>query len=123
MPRILVIDDNEDLCVALQAALELAGYGAAYEIEGERGLHRQRAEHFDLVVTDIFMPGQEGLETIRRLRNEFPDVKIVAMSGGGDLGIGGDYLEIATHFGAIKTLRKPFEAKALIDTIRALLAS
>ena len=116
-----MIDDNEDLCVALQAVLERAGYGAAYEIDGERGLHRQRAERFDLVVTDIFMPGQEGLETIRQLHTEFPDVKIIAMSGGGDLGIGGNYLEIAAHFGAVRTLRKPFESEVFLNAIRGVL--
>lgn len=121
MTRILVIDDNEDLCVAMQGVLEVAGFAAAYEVDGDRGLERLQEEGFDVVITDIFMPGREGLETIRLLRQKFPGVKIIAMSGGGDLGIGGEYLQIAGHLGAGKTLRKPFGSDVLLSAIREIL--
>jgi CheY-like chemotaxis protein len=121
--RILVIDDNEDLCAAMQGVLEAAGHAAAYELDGERGIERLRVESFDVVVTDIFMPGREGLETIKLLRQEFPAVKIIAISGGGDLGIEGQYLQIAGHLGASRTLRKPFGSDALLSAIRELVSA
>lgn len=121
MRRILLIDDDEDLCSVLQAALQAAGFDAEYEIDGARALERQRSESFDVVITDIFMPGREGLETIRQIRHEFPEVRIIAMSGGGDLMGPHDYLRVAGHLGAMKTLNKPFGVDVLVATVREVL--
>jgi DNA-binding response OmpR family regulator len=119
--RILLIDDDEDLCSVLQAALQAAGYEVEYEVDGGRALELQRNASFDVVITDIFMPGREGLETIRQLRHEFPNVRIIAMSGGGDLVAPHDYLRVAGHLGAAKTLNKPFGSDVLIATVREVL--
>ena len=121
MRRILLIDDDEDLCSVLQTALQAAGYEVAYEVDGGRALELQRHMGFDVVITDIFMPGREGLETIRQLRHEFPQVRIIARSGGGDLVGPHDYLRVAGHLGASKTLNKPFESDVLLETIREVL--
>ena len=78
------------------------------------------ANTFDLVVTDIWMPGREGLETVRDICQNFPETKVVAISGGGQTGTL-DVLSIARTFGAHDTLEKPFPAEKLIDCIATLL--
>jgi DNA-binding response OmpR family regulator len=70
------------------------------------------------VVTDILMPEQDGVETIAQLRSEFPDVKIIAMSGASSLA-GFDYLAVPRELGA-RILRKPFDIRELVDLVREL---
>ncbi len=83
MESILLINDDEALRVALWLALERAGYSVLVARDGREGLQLFRGLPPDLVITDIVMEGQEGLETIQSLRREVPGVKIIAMSGGG----------------------------------------
>ena len=82
------------------------------------GLHHQNP--FDLIITDIIMPGKEGISTIIELRKEFPGLKIIAISGGGDFEPFG-YLDIAKRVGADRTLPKPFSRNQLIETIDDLM--
>ena len=77
----------------------------------------------DVLITDIFMPETDGLEIIARCKNEFPSVKIVAISGGGDKVRNETYLSIAGVAGADAVLPKPFEAAALLETLRGLAAA
>ena len=72
MVRVLVIDDNQDVRDLIQFILEGAGYSVELAPDGEAGLRSQRARPADVVITDIFMPNQDGLETIARLREEYP---------------------------------------------------
>src|SRR5258706_13405059 len=116
--RILVIDDNPDLRVTLQWLLEAEGYLVLVAANGLEGLRLQRVHPSDLVVTDVFMPEQDGIETLWKFRQEFPDVPIVVMSGGGTVASGTDYLSVARHLGAEGTLAKPFDPKKLIDVVR-----
>jgi DNA-binding response OmpR family regulator len=120
--RLLIIEDNEDLRAAIQLTLELAGYEVTASPEGDTGLKMQRLRPADVVITDIFMPGMEGMETIHRLRQEFPAVRIIAMSGGGDVLQNLDYLWTAREFGALMILSKPFDTATLLGAVHDALA-
>src|SRR5919108_2919694 len=97
--RILIIDDDDQIRRMLCQALEQAGYEAVEARDGQEGLEHYRAAPTDLIITDILMPGKEGLETIMELRREVPGVKIIAISGGGQTG-NMTFLEIARYLGA-----------------------
>ena len=121
MQRILVIDDHEDICLFMKEALEMCGYAVDTATDGNTGLALQRRRPADVVITDIFMPDADGMETIHSLKKEFPKVKIIAMSGGGMMSKNVDYLSMAREFGADRVLAKPFDGDALMDAIRAVL--
>ncbi|MES2643509.1 MAG: response regulator [Myxococcota bacterium] len=121
MPRVLVIDDTQDMLDLVQVILEDAGYEVEVASDGKAGLAAQRRSPADLVITDIFMPDQDGLETIVHLRREFPEARILACSGGGRLGVADGYLRTAQHLGADAVLSKPFEQEELLQTVRDLL--
>ena len=118
MARILVIDDDDDFRRMLCTALERDGYTVEEARNGQEGSRRHRTEPVDLVITDILMPEQEGLETIQTLRQEFPEIKIIAISGGvGML----NFLPLARKFGALQTLQKPFSLQQLYEAVREVL--
>lgn len=119
--RILVIDDEESVLFVVKEMLEFEGYEVCTAPNGKVGLQLFRKDPTDLIITDIFMPEMEGLETIRELHREFPQLKIIAMSGGGESGML-SFLSYAKRFGALRTLRKPFAREELITTVRDLLA-
>lgn len=121
MTRILVIDDEAPVRDMVRQTLERAGYEVAEAGDGKRGMGQVRTQPIDLVITDILMPEQEGIETIRILRKEFPQIKILAISGGGKRGKL-DILPVARTFGAHHTLVKPFERKDLLDAVSALVS-
>jgi CheY-like chemotaxis protein len=120
MTRLLVVDDSADTRESMKLLLERAGYRVELAENGAQALAAQRRRAADVLITDIFMPETDGLETIEAFKREFPQVKIVAMSGGG-VRVGGTvYLETARIAGADAMLRKPFEMKALLEALRAL---
>lgn len=121
MARILIIDDDEHVREALAAVLDAAGHQTCLAADGNRALARLDDFNPDVVVTDILMPGMEGMETIHELRKRQPELPIVAMSGCGMHG-GGDYLRLAERLGASQSLSKPVEPDVLVDTIDELLA-
>jgi DNA-binding response OmpR family regulator len=118
--RILVIEDDARLRTALGQLLEGEGFEVMEAEEGEDGLSQFRARPADLVVTDLIMPGKEGMETILELRREYPDLKIIAISGGGRVRAA-EYLPVAAAAGADKTLAKPFSFVRLLQIITELL--
>jgi DNA-binding response OmpR family regulator len=120
MARILIIDDDVTLRQALTKHLEHAGHDVRQAADGDAGIRAYERHAADLVIVDIFMPKQGGLQTIGRLRRERPDVKILAMSGtknAGALDIAGH----ATSLGADRFITKPFEAAELLELIRTML--
>ena len=121
MARILVIDDNADMREVMRLILEGAGYSVDLAADGALGLVLQRSRPADVVITDIFMPNQDGLETVAHLRREFPQVKVIAMSGGGVLVKGSRYLSTASEIGAHALLAKPFHPEQLLRAVRELL--
>jgi CheY-like chemotaxis protein len=118
--RVLVIEDDADLRKLIHDYLEYEGYQVVTANDGREGLERQRACPADLVVTDIFMPGKEGIQTIFDLRLEFPHTKIIAMSGGGININDMDYLTVARQVGAARLLKKPFRLEQLGEAVREL---
>jgi len=120
--RILVVDDNEDVRLSMKLLLERAGYEVTVAPDGNRALELQRECPCQVLVTDIFMPEADGMETIERFRREFRTVKIVAMSAGGRQMGSRRYLATAGDVGADATLQKPFEAATLLETLRGLLS-
>lgn len=120
MSRILIIDDDSQMRTVLRQMIELAGYEVVEACDGREGLRCYHATPVDLIITDILMPEQEGLETIQALRRISPEVKIIAISGGGRMGQL-DVLPIAAAFGAQCTLRKPLRRQILLDAVCQLL--
>jgi DNA-binding response OmpR family regulator len=118
--RILIIDDEDQARRMLHQVLERAGYEVVEACNGSEGLRCFRAHPTDLIITDILMPEKEGLETIMDLRREFPQAKIIAMSGGGRTG-NLSFLEVARRLGAQRTLQKPFELQEMLAAVRELL--
>jgi len=118
--RILVIDDDEQLRRMLCMALRRAGYVVVEAGDGNEGLERFREAPTDLIITDLLMPEKEGLETIMDIRREFPDAKIIAMSGGGRAG-NLNFLRVAERLGAQRTMAKPFNLQALLAAVQDLL--
>lgn len=119
MHRILLLDDDVPLRRALGLFLQKAGYEVIEPAPGLNGL-MTAAQTADLVVTDMVMPGIEGAETIRILRQRWPQLPIIGISGGGR-GRAQDYLHIATLLGVNATLAKPFEPTELCAAIANLL--
>jgi DNA-binding response OmpR family regulator len=108
MARILIIDDDVQILNMLRQTLEREGHAVVDAPDGNEGLRLFRENPTDLIITDLIMPEKEGIETIMELRRDFPDVKIIAISGGGRLDPG-QYLSIAKSFGAQYTFTKPVE--------------
>ena len=120
MSCVLIIDDDENMLRLMRKILERKGYEVLDTPDGRKGMKLCRSGHVDLVITDIVMPEMEGLEVIMALRQEMPDIKIIAISGGGRIQ-SGDYLELASLLGANISLSKPFNPSELIDAVRALI--
>lgn len=122
MARILVIDDEEDIRALVQQTLESDGHEVIPAPDGAQGLALQRKNPADLVITDIFMPEREGLETIHDLKREFPTVGIIAMSGGGrSLNVRDSLSTMASALGIDVFLLKPFDLTTLLDSVRLVL--
>lgn len=120
MSRILVIDDDPHVRDILRRMLERQGYEVLAAANGREGIRLFRNQVPDLVVTDILMPEKEGLETIRELRQESPDVKIIVVSGGGDLGEPSSILYMARQFGARYSFQKPIPRDKFLAAVREL---
>jgi DNA-binding response OmpR family regulator len=121
MARILVIDDEPEMRTILRQILEKAGYEVVDASNGREGLRRYSEKPADLVITDLVMPEKEGIETILDLKRKFSGVKIIAVSGGGQVGPR-DYLKLAGELGALKTFAKPFSMGELLKAVQELLA-
>jgi DNA-binding response OmpR family regulator len=119
MADILVIDDEEALRRLIVRILRAEGHAVREAANGREGLRLFREAPPALLITDIVMPDQEGIETIIELRREAPDFPILAISGGGE----GIYLRMAAGVGATETLAKPFGADELVAAVERLLAT
>ena len=119
MPRLLLIEDNDALRATLVIALTDAGHSVVEAGDGRQGANIVRAEPIDLVITDLVMPDQEGIETIQSLRRLRPNLPVIAISGNSPFS--SHYLAMAGRLGAQRTLSKPFTADELLRAIEALL--
>ena len=109
MPSVLVVDDEDQIRQLIRETLEQAGYDVEEAGNGKQGLERYRAKPADLVIMDILMPDQDGLESIMTLRREFPASRVIAITGGSDMIGILNFLDVAKMLGARRTLQKPFE--------------
>lgn len=117
--RILIVDDDAGVRQVLKSMLVVAGYTVALANNGREAMERLGRERFDLIITDLVMPEQEGIETIKLLRRDYPEVKIIAISGA----FGGDYLRIAGFLGAHRTIAKPVRMETVIRTVEEALSA
>jgi CheY-like chemotaxis protein len=124
MSRILIIDDSDAMRAQLELHLAELNHILVPASNGLEAVHAvESAGPFDLVITDMFMPEMDGIEAIERIKALQPDIKIIAISGGGMGMSGAAMLEIANGLGAQKTLPKPFQARELIQAVSEALAS
>jgi DNA-binding NtrC family response regulator len=119
--RIVVVDDNPDICAFVSTALKGAGYEVETAGEGGQALRVMSERQAHLLITDLFMPGLEGFETIARCKAEFPHTTVMVMSAGRVAGMKHDFLAAAVLHGVAATLRKPFQADKLLDTVQRAL--
>lgn len=120
MAKILVFDDEPSILLMIKKILEKAGHEVEVALNGREGLELFEKNKPDLLITDIIMPEKEGLETIFELRRKHPDLKIIAISGGGRIGPDG-YLPGAKLLGANLTFSKPLVPKEFLNSVTKLL--
>jgi DNA-binding NarL/FixJ family response regulator len=118
-PTILLVDDEALVRHTLEASLRLNGYVVLHAGDGDEALDVLAAASVDLVVTDLAMPGREGIETIIEIRRRFPHVKVIALSGV----FGGFYLGMARQLGADAALSKPVRTELLRRTVNDVLGA
>ena len=121
MKRILVVDDEEQIRTMLTYMLELEGYTVFSAKNGEEGLDLVGRLAFDLVITDMIMPVKDGLKFIMELVKDYPNLKILAISGGGAIKAE-RYLTMAGYLGDIATLEKPYKQDVLLELVRKQIA-
>jgi YesN/AraC family two-component response regulator len=122
MTRVLIIDDEAPIRSMLKLMLERDGYEVAEAPDGMEAIRIYRQNPADLIITDLIMPNQDGIGMIIALKKEFPDVKIIAMSGGG-LNKPEGYLKGAKKLGAACTLTKPIDRDEMLRAIKDVLQS
>ena len=126
MANILIVDDDPAVQITIRLVLEGAGHHVTVAGDGRRGLALFEASQFDLLFLDIFMPGMDGLETMRHVRARQPAIPIVVISGRSitpDAYTEPDFLKMATKLGAVASLQKPFRADALLAAVDGCLKS
>lgn len=126
MANILVVDDDLVIQLTIQRVLERAGHVVTVANDGQKALAKFRSERFDLLVLDIFMPGMDGLETMRLILKEHPQLPIVMTSGRPQTPAAAqepDYLTMAMKLGAVSALPKPFKPATLLSQVADALAA
>ncbi len=118
---ILIVDDEEQMRLALRRMLEKAGYSVREAEDGDKAIRIHREKQADLIITDIIMPDKEGLGTILEIKSEFPNTKIFAMSGGGK-NSPDQYLRMAKGLGVDGIFVKPFNREEILSAVSKILA-
>ena len=129
MPNILVIDDDQAVRMTIKLVLERDGHAVALASDGRAGMKAIAAGGVDLLIVDIFMPGMDGIETIREVRKHQPDLPAIVISGTSLEGPRGrapglqapDFLAMAVKLGAVRSLQKPFKPRDIIEAVRQCL--
>ena len=118
--RILVVEDDVQVRRMVCKVLKNQGYDLAEAANGKEAFKLlSHEENIKIVVADIIMPEKDGLETIQELKRDYPDIKILAISGGGKISAK-NYLIIAQKVGADLILKKPFDKQELLDAVKKL---
>lgn len=124
MANILIVDDDPAVQIMIRLLLERAGHRVTIAGDGRQGLALFEAGQFNLLFLDIFMPGMDGLETMRRIRMLQPAMPIIVISGRSitpDAYAEPDFLKMATKLGAVASLQKPFRPDALLAAVNGCL--
>jgi CheY-like chemotaxis protein len=119
---ILIIDDDAAVTRTLSLILTRAGHQVSTVTSGRKGLELLSQGGFDLVLTDIIMPELDGIEAIRRIRTDHPGLRIIAMSGGGQIDKA-DFLHMAEALGADRVLEKPVRSERLLELVGSVMAN
>ena len=122
MPRVMLIDDDDAVRASIRKLLEREGHTVIEEADGKSALRHFAGNPADVVISDVFMPDMSGIEFLIRVREVFPEAKIIVISGGGYL-TKESALSNAAIFGADRILEKPVEAEVLMKTVREVLES
>ena len=117
--KVLIVDDSDDFLEILYEYLLNSGYDVSKSSNGKDALNKFSDFNPDIVVTDIVMPGVDGIELLVKLRKINPEVKIIVMSGG-NMGHGKTYLQLAEELGADSILNKPFKLSKLLEKLEKL---
>jgi CheY-like chemotaxis protein len=117
MESILIIDDEAQIRSMIRLVLEREGYIVSEALDGAEGIRQFRQKPADLIITDLIMPNKDGIGMMIELKKEFPDAKIIAMSGGG-LNRPEGYLRGAQKLGAVHTLAKPINRQELLRVVK-----
>jgi CheY-like chemotaxis protein len=118
LAKILVVDDDVAVQATVRLLLERAGHSVVVAGDGRQGIATFEAGEFDLLFLDIFMPGMDGIETMRLVHQRQPLVPIIVISGNPIAsGSGPDFLMMATKLGAVRSLQKPFKPSALLAAV------
>jgi len=121
MARVLVVDDEASVRDMVKAMIEPDGYNVIEAGNGAEAVDACRGASVDLIITDIVMPGKNGIDLIMAVKKDYPDVPVIAISGGGGITGRFDYLEIAKLVGAKNILKKPFAMAELRLTVGDML--
>jgi CheY-like chemotaxis protein len=119
MPSILIIDDSESALTFMEQILTGAGYRVISSLSASEATRLAARIEVDLIVTDIYMPGMDGLEVIVAARKTLPNIPVIAVSGAG---VEKDMLHVARQLGAVLTLHKPFTKRQLLHAVGVALA-
>jgi len=131
LSRILVIDDDPAVRMTIKLVLERDGHAVELAADGLAGMKAIKAGGIDLLIVDIFMPGMDGIETIREVHRHQPDLPAIVISGTslGGSGVGApglgapDFLAMAVKLGAVRSLQKPFKPRDIIDAVSQCLGA
>lgn len=121
MKRILVIDDDEQIRQMLHQLFEREGFVVDLAQNGKEALAKNAIHPADVIITDLIMPEQDGVETIMEFIRKDATAKVIAISGGGKVGPN-DYLAMAAALGASRTFAKPFKRSELLSAVKELIA-
>ena len=121
MAYILVVDDDPAVREVIRTFLKDTGHEIEEAGDGKEALMRLAGRTADLVITDVYMDGMDGIEFLREIRRTRPEARVLVMSGGGRLG-GPLFLDVAEALGAVRSLAKPFDAERLVAEVARILA-
>lgn len=120
MPKILIIDDDKLVRESTQILLRSKGYDVVVAGDGKAGLEEARCGEFDLAIVDLFMPGMDGLQVIKALRESRPEIPLIAASGfmfGNACPEMPEFENMAAEAGAVSTLYKPLRPKEVLSAV------
>ncbi len=125
MAKVLLIEDEEMVRFSLRAVLESDGHEVIEASNGDEGISQfkklsKTSQPMDLVVTDILMPKKHGYDTISEIRELSPNMKIIAISGGGEVNPK-VFLDMSDFLGANRVLAKPFSSDELLTAVKECL--